>query len=92
MKFENRTRGQGQILTIIRNHGTITQKDLVHQLDMRPQSASERIRKLEKKEYITRENSEADKRVMNIHLTNRGKIVAQQNDDFRPIVLDALTH
>lgn len=59
---------------------------------MRPQSASERIRKLEKKEYITRENSEADKRVMNIHLTNRGKIVAQQNDDFRPIVLDALTH
>ncbi|MEG0373964.1 MAG: MarR family transcriptional regulator [Enterococcus sp.] len=92
IKFENRNHGQGQILTIIRNHGTITQKDLVNQLDMQPQSASEMIRKLEKKEYITREKSEADKRVMNIHLTSRGKVAAQQSDDFRPIVLEALTH
>lgn len=90
-KFENRNRGQGQILAIIREHGTITQKDLVSRLDMRPQSASEMIRKLEKKEYITREKSEEDKRVMNIHLTVRGKIAAQQSDDFQPVVLEALT-
>jgi len=91
-KFENRNRGQGQILSIIRQHGTISQKDLVSRLDMRPQSASEMIRKLEKKEYITREKSLEDKRVMNIHLTPRGKIAAQQSDDFQPVVLDALTH
>lgn len=48
-KFENRNRGQSQILAIIREHGTISQKALVSQLDMRPQSASEMIRKLEKK-------------------------------------------
>ncbi|MBU5360602.1 MarR family transcriptional regulator [Enterococcus raffinosus] len=90
-KFENRNRGQGQILSIIRQHGTISQKDLVSRLDMRPQSASEMIRKLEKKEYITREKSEEDKRVMNIHLTTRGKIAAQQSDDFQPVVLDVLT-
>ena len=90
-KFENRNRGQGQILSIIRQHGTISQKDLVSRLDMRPQSASEMIRKLEKKEYITREKSEEDKRVMNTHLTTRGKIAAQQSDDFQPVVLDVLT-
>lgn len=90
-KFENRNRGQGQILAIIREHGTITQKELVSRLDMRPQSASEMIRKLEKKEYITREKSEEDKRVMNIHLTARGKIAAQQSDDFQPVVLEALS-
>lgn len=91
-KFENRHRGQGQILAIIREHGTISQKELVSRLDMRPQSASEMIQKLEKKEYITRERSQEDKRVMNIHLTSRGKIAAQQSDDFQPVVLEALTH
>lgn len=91
-KFENRNRGQGQILNIIREHGTITQKELVSRLDMRPQSASEMIRKLEKKEYITREKSQEDKRVMNIHLTARGKFADQQSDDFQPVVLEVLTH
>lgn len=90
-KFENRNRGQGQILSIVREHGSISQKELVQRLDMRPQSASEMIRKLEKKEYITRERSQEDKRVMTIHLTARGKIAAQQGDDFQPVVLDVLT-
>lgn len=91
-KFENRNRGQSQILAIIREHGTISQKALVSQLDMRPQSASEMIRKLEKKDYITREKSQEDRRVMNIHLTARGKIAAQQSDDFQPVILDVLSH
>lgn len=91
-KFENRNRGQSQILAIIREHGTISQKALVSQLDMRPQSASEMIRKLEKKDYITREKSQEDRRVMNIHLTARGKITAQQSDDFQPVILDVLSH
>ena len=90
-KFENRNRGQGQILSIVREHGSISQKELVQRLDMRPQSASEMIRKLENKEYITRERSQEDKRVMTIHLTARGKIAAQQSDDFQPVVLDVLT-
>ncbi|MGO3792547.1 MAG: MarR family winged helix-turn-helix transcriptional regulator [Enterococcus gilvus] len=90
-KFEHRNRGQGQILSIVREHGSISQKELVQRLDMRPQSASEMIRKLEKKEYITRERSQEDKRVMTIHLTARGKIAAQQSDDFQPVVLDVLT-
>lgn len=91
-KFENRNRGQSQILAIIRKHVTISQKALVSQLDMRPQSASEMIRKLEKKDYITREKSQEDRRVMNIHLTARGKIAAQQSDDFQPVILDVLSH
>lgn len=91
-KFENRNRGQSQILAIIREHGTISQKALVSQLDMRPQSASEMIRKLEKKDYITREKSQEDRRIMNIHLTARGKIAAQQSDDFQPVILDVLSH
>lgn len=90
-RFENRNRGQAKILGILRKHPQISQKELVAQLDMRPQSASEMIQKLEKKGLISRSKSEEDKRIMLLELTTRGKIVANQSDDFEPIILNVLT-
>ena len=51
----SRLQGQGQILNILMENSKMTQKNLVAQLDMRPQSASEMIKKLEKKQFISRQ-------------------------------------
>lgn len=84
-------RGQGKILSILQQTPHISQKDLVSQLDMRPQSASEIIKKLEKKGFIERYKSEEDQRVMMITLTKAGKVVINQNGDFQPVFLSNLT-
>lgn len=65
-------RGQGRVLGILKMKPEISQKDLSFLLDMRPQSLGELLSKLEKNGYITREQSESDRRVMNIKLTKEG--------------------
>ncbi|MDM5144493.1 hypothetical protein ICE98_01589 [Lactococcus lactis] len=52
----------------------MTQKNLVAQLDMRPQSASEMIKKLEKKQFISRQKDAQDKRGFIISLTEKGRL------------------
>ncbi|BFH60354.1 MarR family winged helix-turn-helix transcriptional regulator [Paenibacillus azoreducens] len=89
--FTVQNRGQGKILSILHQTPHISQKELVAQLDMRPQSASELIKKLEKKGLIERYKSEEDQRVMMITLTKAGKVVLNQNGDFQPVFLNVLT-
>lgn len=89
--FTVQNRGQGKILSILHQTPNISQKELVRQLDMRPQSASELIKKLEKKGFIERYKSEEDQRVMMITLTKAGKVVLNQNGDFQPVFLNVLT-
>lgn len=89
--FENRNRGQAAILEILKNYEQISQKDLVAMLDMKPQSASEIIKKLERKDYIKREKSEHDKRVYNITLTVKGRVNANKAGEFKPVIFECLT-
>lgn len=84
-------RGQAKILSILKDQPTISQKDLIAQLDMKPQSASELIKKLENKGLILREKSTEDKRVFLIELTDLGKIESEKGSEFEPIALNALT-
>lgn len=65
-------RGQGRVLSILSHHPGIYQKDLAHLLDIRPQSMSEIIMKLECNGYITRLPNDKDRRSMCIHLTTEG--------------------
>jgi len=76
--FANPHRGQGRILAILKMQPEISQKDLSYLLDMRNQSLSELLTKLEKAGFITRTQSEIDRRVMNIKLTEEGKAAADQ--------------
>lgn len=62
------SRGQGRILAFLRIKDAISTKDLSYMLDIRISSLNELLAKLEKAEYITREPSETDKRVMLIYL------------------------
>lgn len=84
-------RGQGKILSILQETPHLSQKDLVSRLEMRPQSASEMIQKLEKKGLIERYKSQEDQRVMMISLTKAGQVAINQNGDFQPVFLSKLT-
>jgi DNA-binding MarR family transcriptional regulator len=71
-------RGQGRVLSILKMQPDISQKDIGFILDMRNQSLSELLIKLERSGYITRTPSEKDRRVMDIHLTELGLAAAEQ--------------
>ncbi|HZK25820.1 MAG TPA: MarR family transcriptional regulator [Oscillospiraceae bacterium] len=73
-------RGQGRILALLKLKPEISQKELSHLLDMRPQSLGELLEKLEKNGYITRTPSEEDQRVLIIHLTDAGKELSVLNE------------
>lgn len=77
----NPYRGQGRVLAILKMKPEITQKELAYLLDMRNQSLGELLAKLEKNEYITREPSEEDRRVMNVKLTEAGAEAVEQSKD-----------
>ncbi|MFP3153904.1 MarR family transcriptional regulator [Lachnospiraceae bacterium ZAX-1] len=74
------TRGQGRILAILKMQDGISTKDLSYLLGIRVSSLNELLAKMEKSGYITREPSEADKRVMLVKLTEKGKSEDQQQD------------
>ena len=65
--------GYGRMLhTLIRN-GDMTQKELAEKLEIRPQSLTAALEKLEAKGYITRVRSTEDRRIQMVHLTDEGK-------------------
>jgi DNA-binding MarR family transcriptional regulator len=83
-RFGDPLRGQGRLLTLLKAKPVTTQKELSFLLDMRQQSLSELLSKLEEKGFITREKSEEDARVMMIKLTDAGKQAAPDLTDIDP--------
>jgi DNA-binding MarR family transcriptional regulator len=83
--FSDTTRGQGRVLALLKIQPEISTKDLAYLLGIRQQSLNELLNKLEKGEYVERKQSEADKRVMIIHLTEKGKNVQQAERNFPDI-------
>ncbi|MPM46938.1 Transcriptional regulator SlyA [bioreactor metagenome] len=79
--FANPLRGQGRVLSILKMMSKISQKELAYLLDMRQQSLSELLQKLERSGLITRIPSEEDKRVYTITLTERGKSFSDHMGD-----------
>jgi len=83
-RVRNPHRGQGRVLAILKLKPEISQRDLTYLLDMSRQSVAELLTKLEKSGYITREQSEADKRIMMIKLTEKGMNAAGEADENAP--------
>ena len=65
-------RGQSRVLSLLRAHPEISQKDLSSMLDIRSQSLGELLMKLERNGYVTRDPSDADRRSMCVRLTPEG--------------------
>lgn len=87
--FADTTRGQGRILAMLKIQPAIATKDLAYLLGIRQQSLNELLNKLEKNGYVERKPSESDKRVMIVHITEKGKEVQQPKTDYQEI-LDCL--
>lgn len=77
----NPMKGQGRVLAILKLQPVISQKELSYLLDMRQQSLSELLAKLEKNGFITRAPSQEDKRVTMVTLTEEGRAAAEANPD-----------
>jgi DNA-binding MarR family transcriptional regulator len=86
------TRGQGRVLALLSAKPETTQRELSYLLDMRQQSLSELLDKLEEKGYITRERSAEDRRVVKVSLTPEGAAAAPDLDALgkREDIIDCL--
>lgn len=70
--------GQGRVLGILALQSPLTQKNLAYMLDVRPQSLSELVSKLEAKGLVTRERDDSDRRSFLIELTAAGREAAEE--------------
>lgn len=83
--FSDPTRGQGRVLAFLRLQPEISTKDLSYLLDIRQQSLNELLNKLEKGGFVERKPSEEDRRVMIVHLTEKGKSAEPKKSDYSDI-------
>ena len=79
--FGNPHRGQGRVLSILKIQPEISQKELGYLLDISKQALTELLIKLENNGYITRTQSEEDRRAMIIKLTPKGAESFDEIDD-----------
>lgn len=75
LRFGDRQRQPNQLrlLRLLDDKGELTNSDLVEALDIRPSSVSALVQKLEELGLLTRHESETDKRVQLIALTDDGR-------------------
>ena len=81
--FADPTRGQGRILAMLKIQPEIATKDLAYLLGIRQQSLNELLNKLEKNSYVERRPSEKDRRVMVVHLTEKGKEAQEPETNYQ---------
>lgn len=81
--FADPTRGQGRILAMLKIQPEIATKDLAYLLGIRQQSLNELLNKLEKNSYVERRPSEKDRRVMVVHLTEKGKAAKEPETNYQ---------
>lgn len=71
-------RGQGRILSILKDCAEIGRRELEDRLGISRQGLTELLGKMEKSGLILRRPSEHDRRAMSIHLTERGRAAAEE--------------
>lgn len=66
-------RGRGRMLGVLNDNGAMSQSQLASILDIRPQSLSELLVKAEADGFISREQSEDDRRTTIVSITDEGR-------------------
>lgn len=82
--------GQGKILLTLSHEDGLSQKELSTRLNLTPQSTAEFIGKLSRKNFISKERSEVDKRVYIVKLTDEGREEVQKMAGSAPEFLNVL--
>jgi DNA-binding MarR family transcriptional regulator len=84
------SRGQGRILAMLKLHDGVSTRDLSYLLGIRTSSLNEALAKLERAGLTRREPSDADRRVMLVKLTDKGRTAEQQETE-PPDIYSCLT-
>ena len=69
---------QSRILIVLREHESMTQRELTDHLHVQPGSASEILSKMEQSGLITRMPNQSDQRTMDIFLTEKGRTLVSE--------------
>ena len=72
-------RGQLKVLKLLKERGSITQKELLEILTLKSGSISETVKKLENQGFIIKEKDESDRRKINITITDTGMKYLEEN-------------
>lgn len=73
-------RGQGRLLSILKEQPEISRKELGEKLDISRQALTELLQKMEKSGYIIRRPDPRDRRILLIRLTQEGRAAAEETD------------
>jgi len=68
--------GQGRILILLTERGTLTQRELIEITQRRSATLSEQLEQMETAGWITRSKNSEDRRNVNLCLTESGKLAA----------------
>lgn len=74
-------RGQGKILSLLKDRDEISRAELEKQLGISRQGLNELLGKLEKAGLILRVQSQTDRRAVSVRLTERGRAVAGEREE-----------
>ena len=80
--------GQQRVLTILSRHDSMSQRDLLEEMGLARATLSELLTRLEEKGLIERVRSKADRRVIIISLTKKGKTAAKKVVDIESGIAD----
>ncbi len=78
-------KSQRRVLILLRENGSMTQREMTEKLNVKPASASEVLTKLANKGFIIRVPSSIDKRTMVISLTDEGAKIADEAYRYRSL-------
>lgn len=68
-----REHGRVRLMNMLKENGELSQKEIAEKLDIRPQSLSELLVKMENDGFISRRQDKDDKRVIVVALTEKGE-------------------
>jgi len=82
--------GQGRLLILLKEKGTLTQRELIEITGRRSATLSEQLDSMDKAGYIIREKNEADRRNVDVTLTPLGQETAKDAEIARTELADQL--
>lgn len=80
MQAHSSYRGQGRVLSILKENPEISRKELGDRVDISRQALTELLQKMEKGGYIVRRPDPQDRRILLIRLTQKGRAAADEAD------------
>lgn len=90
-----REHGRVRLMNMLKENGELSQKEIAEKLDIRPQSLSELLVKMESDGFISRRQDKDDKRVIVVALTEKGEeqlvVLRQANREHAERLFSPLT-